>query len=156
MSEPVGAAGAAVPVGTTRPGGRRRRVEGGRSGVVKVRLSEAEQGWLLPRAAAAGVSVQRLLVESAMADGPAGAAERRGVFWRLQAAARDVHGVAVNVNQMARWGNEHRLTPEGWESAVARLEAAQGRLLALAAEAVGRLDGAVGGRIKEQAGAGEW
>lgn len=137
-----GSAGAEGLVGTALPGGRRRRVAGGRSRVVKVRVSAAEEAWLLPRAAAVGVSVQRLLVESAMAGGPVPAAERRGLFWRLQAAARDVHGVAVNVNQMARWGNENRLVPEGWETVVARFEAAQGELLGLAAEAVGLLDGA--------------
>ena len=85
--------------GTARPGGRLRRVAGGRQRVFKVSVSAAEEEWLVPRAAALGVSVQRLLVESAMAGGPAPAAERRALYRVLQAAARDVHGVAVNVNQ---------------------------------------------------------
>lgn len=128
--------------GTARPGGRLRRVAGGRRRVVKVTLSSSEEEWLVPRAAALGVSVQRLLVESAMAGGPAPAAERRALYRVLQTAARDVHGVAVNVNQMARWGNEHHQLPAGVGEVVARFEVAQAALAAAAERVVARLTGA--------------
>jgi len=127
--------------GTALPGGRLRRVPQGRGRVVKVRLSQAEEEQIVPRAAALGVSVQRLLVEAAMSSGAAPAAQRRGMFWRLQAAARDVHGVAVNVNQMARWGNENRQVPDGMRQLAARYEAAQEELLAAARDAVAGLNG---------------
>lgn len=42
-----------------------RRVEGGRQRVFRVRLSAEEEAWLVPRAAALGVSVQRLLLHRA-------------------------------------------------------------------------------------------
>ena len=127
--------------GTARPGGRLRRVPGGRARVVKVGLSAQEEEWLVPRAAALGVSVQRLLVESAMAGGPTPVAERRAVYRVLQAASRDVHGVAVNVNQLARWANEHRQLPTGVAEAVARFEAAQAKLTDVAGQVVAVLNG---------------
>lgn len=94
----------------------------------KVLLSPEEEGWLVPRAAAMGLSVQRLLIESAMAEGSASVLVRRTLYQEFLAARRDVHGAAVNLNQIARLGNERRQVPPGVSEAVARLEAAQERL----------------------------
>lgn len=108
----------------------------------KVLLSPGEEEAIVPRAAAAGVSVQRFLVESALA-GPVPAVERRAAYRVLEAARLDAHGVAVNINQMARWGNEHRQLPAGLEPAAARFEAAQAVLGAAAEQVVARLSGVV-------------
>src|SRR5271170_2925549 len=56
-------------LGTAGPGGRMRRLPGGRRRVVFVRLSPDEEAWIVPKAAAQGLSVQRFLVESAMPEG---------------------------------------------------------------------------------------
>ena len=110
--------------------------------MVKVRLSAEEEAWLVPKAAAMGVSVQRLLVESTMAGGQASVVQRRAVFRLLEAAGRDVHGVAVNINQMARWGNENRQFPGGLDHTVRCFEAAQARLQEAAAEVLALFGGA--------------
>lgn len=131
-------------VGTARPGGRLRRVSGGRRRVVKVLLSEEEEAWLVPRAAGMGLSVQRLLVESAMGGGPGSVLVRRTLFEEFLAARRDLHGAAVNLNQIARLGNERRQVPDGVVEAVARLEVAQGRMDRLAGDVAARV-GELGG-----------
>ncbi len=130
--------------GTTRPGGRLRRVAGGRQRVVKVRLSAHEEEWLVPKAAVMGISVQRLLVESAMAGGPGSVRLRRTMSEEFLAARRDVHGAAVNLNQLARLGNEHGQAPGGVAAAVARFSEAQERLSGLAEQIVSELNGPVG------------
>ncbi len=128
-------------LGTALPGGRLRRVDGGRQRVVKVRLSVEEEAWLVPRAAAMGVSVQRLLVESAMPGGPVPPAERRAVYRLLETGFRDLREAAVNLNQLARWGNEERQLPPGIAEAVQRLEVGKAAMLEAAerlAEVFGR------------------
>jgi hypothetical protein len=109
---------------------------------VLVRLSAGEEEWLVPKAAAMGISVQRLLVESAMGGGPASVLARRTVYDELLAARRDVLGVAVNINQLARWGNEHARMPPGVAASIQRFEAAQARLTELAERVVDQLTGA--------------
>ena len=75
--EPVlGKAGATA---TARPGGRLRRRPGGRQRVVGVRLSPEEEAWIVPRAAAEGLSVQRFLVESALPEGRPSLLARRAL-----------------------------------------------------------------------------
>lgn len=127
--------------GTARPGGRLRRVAGGRRRVVKVMLSPHEEEWLVPKAAAMGVSVQRLLVESAMSGGPPSVLVRRTLYQEFLAARRDVHGAANNLNQLARLGNEEGRLPRGIEPTLGRLMAAQGRLTDLAAQVTAHLSG---------------
>ena len=127
--------------GTARPGGRQRRVAGGRRRVVKVMLSPEEEQWLVPKAAAMGVSVQRLLVESAMSGGPASVLVRRTLYQEFLAARRDVHGAANNLNQLARLGNERGQVPRGIGPTLERLEASQGRLTDLAAQVTAHLNG---------------
>jgi hypothetical protein len=143
--EPAEAEGGGRDPGTARPGGRLKRVAGGRRRAVLVRLSATEEEWLVPKAAALGISVQRLLVESAMGGGPASVLARRTVYDELLAARRDVLGVAVNINQLARWGNEHARMPAGVAASLQRFEAAQARLTELAERVVGQLTGAAGG-----------
>lgn len=85
--------------------GRRRRANarGGRSHRHEVKVSAEEEARLVALAEAQGVTVARLLVESAMA-GERGetASERRALITELFAVHRSVAGVANNVNQIAR------------------------------------------------------
>lgn len=85
--------------------GRRRRANarGGRSHRHEVKVTAEEEARLAALAEAQGVTVARLLVESAMA-GPRGetASERRALITELFAVHRSVAGVANNVNQIAR------------------------------------------------------
>jgi hypothetical protein len=116
-------------------------VPGGRERLVKLRLSVAEEAWLVPRAAALGISVQRLLVESAMAGGRESLLARRVMEGEFYVARRDLHGAATNLNQLARLGNERGEIPLGLGATIARVEAARDRLGALAEQITTRADG---------------
>jgi hypothetical protein len=70
-----------------------------------VKVTAAEQERLVELAAAAGVSVPRLLVESALAGGPDSAAARSATSAELVALGRALGRVGVNVNQIARATN---------------------------------------------------
>lgn len=83
---------------------RLRREPGGRTNVVFVRLSEREATFIKARAQAAGVSVPRFLVESAM-GGNQTISERHALYRTLLAARRTLAGLANNVNQMAKVAN---------------------------------------------------
>jgi hypothetical protein len=110
------------------PGGRRTRMQGGRSRAVLVRVSEDEHQRLRAMAGGAGVSVPRLLIEAALgADGPT-PAERRAQFAALLAARRQLAGAATNLNQLARWANTEGRWPPGAEPAAAAVERATARL----------------------------
>lgn len=112
---------------------RRKRVPGGRSYAIKVRLTEAERDALITRAAGAHRSIQRFLVETALADHEQSAkihpnATLTAEFTSLR---RLVSNLANNMNQIARRLNsggqpDGRLhaTTEAVNRAMARLDAA--------------------------------
>jgi hypothetical protein len=70
----------------------------------QVKLTEAERDQLRARAAELGVSVPRLLVESAL-EGRETPTERRGLIVELFELRRLLATVANNVNQLARAAN---------------------------------------------------
>lgn len=116
-------------------GGRRRRVQGGRSKRVVVRLTEEEHSVLVERAAAAGVSVPRFLIECGLDPTGVSPAERRAKFATFMAVRRTLAGAATNLNQLARWANTEHQWPVGAAPAAdavavaaARLEVAIGEL----------------------------
>ena len=115
---------------TARPGGRLRRHAGGRRRRVKVLLSPEEEAWVVPKAAAEGLSVQRFLVESALPEGRPSLLARRALYGEFLAARRDLFGACTN--QLAHLGNQGRDVPTGVEASVAELEAAMKRLVELA------------------------
>jgi hypothetical protein len=90
----------AVPA-ASRGAARRHRVESGRPHAVKVRFTDDEYAALVGRAAAARVSIQRFLVEGALAP-------RRQVVVpaalnaELAGLHRLVANLANNINQIAR------------------------------------------------------
>lgn len=84
---------------------RQRRQPGGRRHKHTVRLSDEEQELIVARAAAAGVSVPRLLVESALAGDAQTASERRALTTEFLGARRLLAAVGNNVNQLAMAAN---------------------------------------------------
>ncbi len=93
---------------------RRRRANyvGGRQHRHEVRVSPEEEGMLLQLAAAQGITIPRLLVESALAqESGETVSERRNAVAELFAVYRLLASVANNVNQIARIANTDRQVP---------------------------------------------
>jgi len=87
--------------------GRRRRanVAGGRLHHHKVSVTPEEEAVLVRLAESQGVTVVRLLVESATAARAETSAQRRAAMAELFAVRRLLAGMANNVNQLARHAN---------------------------------------------------
>jgi len=111
-----------------------------RKKAVQVRLTEAEHEQLAGLADGHGVTVQRLLVEAALAGRETPAA-RRSAMAELFAIRRLLANVANNVNQLARAANVTGDAP-----AVARLEAVLEELRGVLGRTLDVLDG-LGGRV---------
>ncbi len=120
-------------LGTAGPGGRMRRLPGGRRRVVFVRLSPDEEAWIVPKAAAEGLSVQRFLVESALPGGRPSLLARRALCREFLAVARDFHGACVNLNQLAHIAHVRRDVPSRTEEVMADVRARGRRIVELAA-----------------------
>ena len=127
------------------PGGRLRRRPGGRQRVVGVRLSPEEEAWIVPRAAAEGLSVQRFLVESALPEGRPSLLARRALCREFLAVARDFHGACVNLNQLTHLAHVRRGVPSGTDEVVAEVRAGGKRIVELAALLSARGGGPPGG-----------
>lgn len=85
---------------------RQTNVKGGRSIRRVVRLSEFEDNALMLKASEQGVSVQRLLVESALTfETGETATERREAIANILQAQRQLAAIGNNLNQMARATN---------------------------------------------------
>ncbi|WP_371878722.1 plasmid mobilization relaxosome protein MobC [Conexibacter sp. DBS9H8] len=87
-----------------RPRERRAKHPGRRPTGLRVTLSEEELAQLRARAQKAGVSMSRLLVESALAQVET-KAERQRVVVKLNRFERLLGNLANNVNQLARQAN---------------------------------------------------
>lgn len=127
---PLGVRG--VDVAGQRQARRLRRHPGGRRNVVKVLMTDAEAAAVRDRAAQVGVSVPRLLVESALAGDARTVSERHALVEEFLGARRLVAAVSRNLNQLTvGLHSTGRARPE--------LETA----LHAAARTLARLDGAV-------------
>lgn len=94
------------PVGRMFSRRRRANVEGGRQHVHKVKVSPEEEAKLLQLAEAQGVTIPRLLVESALTTGTSETpTERKQGLAELFAIHRLLAHVSNNVNQIARHAN---------------------------------------------------
>lgn len=92
--------------------GRRANVRGGRVHAHQVKVSPEEEGALLLRAKAQGVTIPRLLVESALAEVPrVTAVERRQQIAELHRAYSQLAAVGNNLNQIARFVNAEASLP---------------------------------------------
>ena len=90
----------------TRPKGRVRRAREpvARKAIQKVKLTQEERGQLRARAAELGMSVPRLMVESAL-SGVETPTDRRRMVAELFETRRLLATVANNVNQLAHSAN---------------------------------------------------
>lgn len=98
---------------------RRRRVEGGRPHRHVVRVTDAEAAELRMKAAAMGMSVSRLLHESARSAHVETSTERKAAIAELFALRREVAGIATNLNQLARFANTYGVFPREAEEVTA-------------------------------------
>ena len=90
-------------VQTTGAGRRQVRATGRvRPHAHRVKVTEEQEARLAELAAARGITVARLLVESALSGGAASAVERAAVVAELSVLGSAVGRVGVNVNQIAR------------------------------------------------------
>jgi hypothetical protein len=85
------------------PSGQRRV----RSIYYKLRLSEEERHALRLRAAAAGVTMSRLLIDSAL-GAKVTVHERQALYIQWNRAAGELGKVGANLNQLAYWANTHQ------------------------------------------------
>ena len=109
-----------------------------------VRLSPDEEAWIVPKAAAEGLSVQRFLVESALPEGRPSLLARRALCREFLAVARDFHGACVNLNQLTRLAHVRRDVPTGADEVMAEVRAGGRRIVELAALLSGRAAGSPG------------
>lgn len=84
---------------------RRANVLGGRQHRHIVKVTPEEESALLAKAQQARVSVPRLLVEAAMADGRETATDRQELAIQLFGAFRLLSALSNNINQMAKATN---------------------------------------------------
>lgn len=105
--------------------GRRRRanVPGGRLHHHKVSVTPEEEAVLVRLAERQGVTVVRLLVESAMAPQGETPAQRRAAMAELFSMYRQLAGIANNVNQLARHANAGEEFPPEARAVLARVKA---------------------------------
>jgi hypothetical protein len=129
---PVAALANGTPTTTSRPK-RLTREDHGRQRVVYVRVTEDEDAQIRARAAAAGVSPQRLLVELAVL-GPPGASERNATKAAMLGVRRQIIGMATNLNQLARWANARKQLPPGLEASLAAVQRMEAQVAALVCE----------------------
>ena len=99
---------------------------------MKVSLEEYEQ--LSARAAEAGVSVPRFLVESSLGGGVS-PSERRAWIASFLAARHQVAGAVNNLNQLARWANTNEAYPPGADRTAVALTDVLERLAAVLEQA---------------------
>ena len=112
------------PKGPKKRLARRRRANapGGRPHQHMVRVTDMEEAQLRLRADGENVTIPRLLIERALADGGETPSERREALVELFRVRRQLAGLATNVNQIAHAVNIDGLLPVGSSATVARIK----------------------------------
>lgn len=128
MGSGEGAEEVGARASSPRGQGRLRRQPGGRGQVIYLRCTEAEYLAVARKAAEAGVSPQRFLLETALDPRRIGVAERRGLVASFLAARRTLAGLATNVNQLAKVANATGEVSPTTPFLLARIEAAEAAL----------------------------
>lgn len=106
-----------------RLGRRRENSESPRTGRYFVRVNADEQAALLRLAAHQNVSVQRVLVESALRpDTSVSRADIQELIATLFGLSRHISAVGVNLNQIAKVANATGEVPEDLSAALAGLK----------------------------------
>ncbi|MGH3864104.1 plasmid mobilization protein [Actinokineospora sp.] len=108
---------------TQRKTRRQRRVKGGSPVSIHVRTTESTYTALVVRAAFAGLSVPRYLIESALRSSTTGWSLREQRWWaeRLDTVETRLIRIGVNLNQMAAATNSTGQPPQGLHAALAYL-----------------------------------
>lgn len=101
---------------------RRANAPGGRPHQHMVRVTALEEAQLRLRADAEHVTIPRLLVERALADGGETPSDRRDALVELFRVRRQLAGVATNFNQIAHAVNTDGRMPIGSAATFARIE----------------------------------
>lgn len=99
---PPGRRVAALGMGVGFVSGRQRRVPGGRTEVLKIKLTPEELQDVRQRAADLGVSPQRLMVDSTLSPIGLTVSERHGLWAELDRISTVLGPLGNNVNQIAR------------------------------------------------------
>jgi hypothetical protein len=128
---------------TTGSAARMRRSPGGRSRVLYVRLTEGEDRKVRDRAAKAGLSGQRFLVEAALSGSAESAATLRQAAVEARATRVVLKGVANNLNQLTKWANANHALPAHLD----RLLDDLGRAVVAVEQAAAIRGTAVGGEV---------
>jgi len=128
---------------TTGSAARMRRSPGGRSRVLYVRLTEEEDRQVRDRAAQAGLSGQRFLVEAALSGSAESAATLRQAAVEARATRVVLKGVANNLNQLTKWANANHALPAHLD----RLLDDLGRAVVAVEQAAGIGGKAAGGEV---------
>jgi hypothetical protein len=121
--------------------GRRRRAnaaEEKRDLIQAVYVSKTELETLRQRAEAAGVTVPRLLFESAMSDTVETITDRRRQATKLFALHRELSGAAVNMNQVAKKANTVHEVPSEFHPTMLKLRAVADKLEQAVDDLIGR------------------
>ncbi|WP_420874253.1 MobC family plasmid mobilization relaxosome protein [Nocardia gipuzkoensis] len=95
---------------------RQANVPGGREHSTLVRMSAEEKTALMQRAAEAGVSVPRLMVESALSSAPE--AGRAHAVMQLLELDTEIRRIGANLNQLTRYAHQERELPEHLDDAL--------------------------------------
>jgi hypothetical protein len=107
--------------------GRRRRANATpgekRSKRYPVTVTPTEAAELEAKAAAAGMTVPRLLHESAKSAHVETSTERKAAIAELFSIRREVAGIATNLNQLARYANTEGIFPAEAEVVTAEFRA---------------------------------
>ena len=101
---------------------------------MKAWASVQEKAALEVRAREQGISVARLLVESALGGGMAGAVDRRVMIAELTQLRTLLGRTSTNINQIARHANAERTVPEDAGAAVRAARELMGRIDAVVRE----------------------
>jgi hypothetical protein len=112
------------PKGPKKRLARRRRANapGGRPHQHMVRVTDLEEAQLRLRADAENVTIPRLLIERALADGGETPSDRRDALVELFRVRRQLAGVATNFNQIAHAVNTDGRMPIGSAATFTRIE----------------------------------
>ena len=112
------------PKGPKKRLARRRRANapGGRPHQHMVRVTDMEEAQLRLRADGENVTIPRLLIERALADGGETPSERREALVELFRVRRQLAGLATNVNQIAHAVNTDGRLPIGSAATLAQIE----------------------------------
>lgn len=115
-----------------RPPRRQLRRAGSRREVThKVKVSAEVEARLVERAGARGITVSRLLVESALTGGADAAAARAELASEMFALTRVIGRIGLNINQLAKVANATGSVPPETRHALDAMGRASDRLTAL-------------------------